>query len=82
MKSVQPSIQRGLAVARLEKVDLCFGMWTETAAKRYYFPIMASDRIQRRIDRILDQIEPEADQAHWQIVLELVGEVLDFDPEN
>jgi len=43
---------------------------------------VASDRIQRRIDRLLDQIEQEASQAHWQLVLDLVGEVLDFDPEN
>ncbi len=43
---------------------------------------MDSDRIQQRIDRLLDQIEQEADQENWQRVLDLVEQVLGFDPEN
>ena len=43
---------------------------------------MASDRIQRRIERLLDQIEQEADQRNWQLVLELSKEVLGFAPDN
>ena len=43
---------------------------------------MASDRIQRRIERLLDQIEHEADQRNWQLVLDLSQEVLRFAPDN
>ncbi len=43
---------------------------------------MASDRIQRRIERLLDQIEQEADQRNWQLVRELAEEVLGFAPDN
>ncbi|MCI0879327.1 MAG: hypothetical protein J4N78_10635, partial [Chloroflexi bacterium] len=43
---------------------------------------MASERIQRRIERLLDQIEQEADQRNWQLVLELAREVLGFAPDN
>ena len=31
---------------------------------------MASERIQRRIDRLLDQVDEEADQLNWPAVLE------------
>jgi len=43
---------------------------------------MASDRIQRRIDQLLDQIEREADQDNWRQVLDLARQVLGFDPDN
>ena len=43
---------------------------------------MASDRINRRIERLLDQIEQEADEQNWQRVIALAQEVLGFDPEN
>ena len=43
---------------------------------------MATDRIQRRIDRLLDQIEQEADQDNWQRVFDLAKQVLGFAPEN
>ena len=43
---------------------------------------MASDRIQRRIERLLDQIEQEADQQNWPHVIDLSKEVLGFAPEN
>ena len=43
---------------------------------------MATERIQRRIDRLLDQIEQEADQQNWQRVRDLAGEVLEFAPDN
>ena len=48
----------------------------------YYLPIMATERIQRRIERLLDQIEQEADQQNWQRVLELAEEVLGFAPDD
>ncbi len=43
---------------------------------------MASERIQQRIDRLLDQIEQEADQENWQRVLDLAKQVLRFAPNN
>ena len=43
---------------------------------------MASDRIQRRVERLLNQIEQEADQRNWQLVLDLAREVLGFAPDN
>ena len=43
---------------------------------------MASERIQRRIDQLLDQIEQEADQDNWQRVLDLAKQVLGFAPDN
>ena len=43
---------------------------------------MVSDRIQRRIERLLDQIEQEADQQSWQRVRDLAKEVLRFAPDN
>jgi len=43
---------------------------------------MASDRINSRIERLLDQIEHEADQQNWQRVIDLAQEVVGFDSEN
>ena len=43
---------------------------------------MASERIQRRIDRLLDQIEDAADQLDWGAVRERSEAVLAYDPEN
>ncbi len=43
---------------------------------------MASDRILRRVERLLDQIEQEADQRNWQLVLVLAQEGLRFAPDN
>ncbi|MCI0825634.1 MAG: serine/threonine-protein kinase PknK, partial [Chloroflexi bacterium] len=43
---------------------------------------MASERIQRRVERLLDQIEQEADQQNWERVLDLAKEVLRFAPDN
>ncbi len=43
---------------------------------------MASERIQQRIERLLDQIEQESDQDNWQRVLDLAKQVLGFAPDN
>ena len=43
---------------------------------------MASERIQRRVERLLDQIEEEADQQNWQRALDLAKEVLRFAPDS
>ena len=43
---------------------------------------MASDRFQRRIDRILDQIEDASDRRDWTAVRQGALDLLVFDPEN
>ena len=43
---------------------------------------MTSERIQRRIERLLDQAEESADKKDWSAVRETALEVLGLDPEN
>ena len=43
---------------------------------------MASERIQRRIDRLLDQIEEAADLREWGQVILLAEDLLAFAPDN
>ena len=43
---------------------------------------MTSERVQRRIDRLLDDAESAADQHDWMSVLECVRGVLALEPEN
>ena len=43
---------------------------------------MASDRIQRRIERLLDQIDEAADQLNWPEVLDRAKALLAYDPAN
>ena len=43
---------------------------------------MASERIQRRIERLLDQVEEAADGQEWWRVQELCEEVLGLDANN
>ena len=43
---------------------------------------MPSERFQRRIDRILDQIEDAADRHEWAAVPQGALNILVFDPEN
>ncbi len=43
---------------------------------------MTSERVQRRIDRLLDQAEEAADRRDWPQVAESVQMVLGVDPEN
>ena len=43
---------------------------------------MPSDRFQRRIDRILDQIDDAADRRDWAAVRQGALDLLVFDPEN
>ncbi len=48
----------------------------------YPVPTMPSERIQRRIDRLLDQAEEAADQRDWRVVIECVRTVLSIDDKN
>ena len=43
---------------------------------------MASERFQRRIDRILDQLQDAADRRDWPAVRQGALDLLVFDPEN
>ena len=43
---------------------------------------MASERFQRRKERLLDQIEEAMDQLDWESVREYARAVLRLDPEN
>ncbi len=43
---------------------------------------MATERIQRRIDRLLDQVEEAADQEDWEAVRRLSRQVLVLDSDN
>ena len=43
---------------------------------------MASERVLRRIDRLIDEIEAAADQRDWRLVLRLSEDVLAVDPAN
>ena len=43
---------------------------------------MASERFQRRIDRILDQLEDAADRRDWPAVRQGALDLLVFDPVN
>ena len=44
--------------------------------------LVASDRFQRRIDRILDQIEGASDRRDWIAVRQGALDLLVFDPVN
>ena len=43
---------------------------------------MTSERVQRRIDRLLDETEAAVDREDWQAAHDLVRRVLLLDPEN
>ena len=43
---------------------------------------MVSERLQRRIYRILEQLEDAADRLDWQAVRQGALDLLVFDPEN
>ena len=43
---------------------------------------MASERVQRRIDRLLDQAEEAMDRLDWESVRDVTRVVLGLDPEN
>ena len=43
---------------------------------------MASDRIQRRIDQLLDEADEAVTALNWDVVRDRAEAVLAFDPEN
>ena len=43
---------------------------------------MASERVQRQIDRLLDEIEQASESEDWETVRNRARRVLAFDPEN
>ena len=42
--------------------------WTTLLVRRTIFPIMGTERIERRIDRLLDQAEEAMDRLDWESV--------------
>ena len=48
----------------------------------YYSPIMASDRIQRRINSLLDEADAAVSRYDWEALREAAQAVLRLDPEN
>ena len=43
---------------------------------------MTSERIQRRIERLLDQVEEAANQEKWEAVCRLSRQILVLDSDN
>ena len=43
---------------------------------------MASERIQRQIDRLLDEADEAVRRSDWAVALDRARDVLAFDPEN
>ena len=43
---------------------------------------MTSERVQRQIDRLLDEAEAALASGDWPTVLDLAGRVLTIDPAN
>jgi hypothetical protein len=43
---------------------------------------MASERVQRRIERLLDQLDEAETQGNWESVRDLAQDVLEIDPDN
>ena len=50
--------------------------------QRYYSPIMASERIQRRIEILLDEADEAVAISDWAVVRDRAQNVLRLDPEN
>ncbi len=48
----------------------------------YYLRIMASERLQRRIDILLDEADQAITQSDWLMVRDRAQNVLAFDHEN
>ena len=57
-------------------------MWTIPPARRYYSPIMASERVQRQIDRLLDEAESAITNQDWSTVGDRARSALRLDPGN
>ncbi len=52
-------------------ISLRIGITVDNPLPQPYYPIMASERVQRRIDRLLDQVEQAVDELDWDVVPEL-----------
>ena len=44
--------------------------------------MMASERIQRRLERLLNQLDEAESQGDWESVRALAQDVLEIDPDN
>ena len=43
---------------------------------------MASERVQRQIERLLDEAEEASSKRNWEVVRDRAEHVLTFDPNN
>ena len=57
-------------------------LWTRLRDRRYYCHIMASNRLKRQIERLLDEAEQALTDQVRQVVRQRAREVLAFDPDN
>ena len=57
-------------------------LWTRLPNRRYYCHIMASNRLQRQIERLLDEAEQALTDRDWEVVRQRARDVLAFDPDN
>ena len=48
----------------------------------YYSPIMASERVQRRIDLLLDEADEGIARREWAVERDSSQKVLALDPDN
>ncbi len=55
---------------------------TASLAERYHPRIMASERVRRRIESLLDEADEAAAQNDWATVGKRARAALTFDPEN
>ena len=56
--------------------------WTYPLLRHYYSPIMPSDRIQRTIDSLLDEVEQAVSRSDWAVAQDRARNVLALDPDN
>ena len=56
--------------------------WTGSRRRYYHSLIMASERIQRWLERLLNQIDEAKSQGDWESVRALAQDVLEIDAGN
>jgi len=57
-------------------------LWTLLLNRRYYFLIMASYRLKRQVERLLDEAEQALTDRDWEVVRQRARDVLAFDLDN
>ena len=60
----------------------CCSPWTSPPSPTYYFPIIASEPIQRRIEILPDEADQAVVQPDWSVVRDRTQNVLALGPDN